>query len=207
MKKIVIVAILSVFMLNLSSCKKEKKETVEKSKKVEKYVIDGTTTVVHWIGYKTTDKIPVKGSFKQVEISNVTPAENPVEVVKNVKFSIPVNSIFSNDSIRDYKLTNFLFGKMKNTSHIKGEVSLGDNGKGEAAITMNGFTKNVPLSYEVHGDDIKINAKIELNNWQAQVAVAALNEVCSEKHKAADGKSVTWSEVDIMVELKTILQK
>jgi len=203
MKKIVIVSILSIFMMNLVSCKKEKEVTSEKKETIEKYVIDSETTVVHWTAYKTSDKVPVKGIFKQVEITNVTPAGNPVEVVKNVKFSIPVSSIFSNDSIRDFKLSTFLFGKMKSTSHIKGEISLSDNGKGEASITMNGFTKDVPLSYEVHGDDIKINAKIDLNNWQAQAALTALNGVCSEKHKGADGKSITWSEVDIMVELKT----
>ena len=203
MKKIVIVSILSIFMINLISCKKEKEVTSKKKETIEKYVIDFKTTVVHWTGYKTSGKVPVKGIFKQVEITNVTPAGNPVEVVKNVKFSIPVSSIFSNDSIRDYKLTTFLFGKMKSTSHINGEISLSDNGKGEASITMNGFTKNVPVRYEVHGDDIKINAKIELDNWQAQAALTALNGVCSEKHKGADGKSVTWSEVDVMVELKT----
>lgn len=206
MKKIVIVAILAMFVLNLTSCKKEKEVTTKKNENAKKYIIDSKTAVVHWTGYKTTDKVPVKGTFKQVDITNVTPADNPVEVINNVKFSIPVNSIFSNDSIRDFKLTNFLFGKMKSTSHINGEVSLKDDGKGEASITMNGFTKNVPVSYEMHGNDIRINAKIDLNNWQAQVAVAALNEVCSEKHKAADGKSVTWSEVDIMVELKTVVK-
>lgn len=206
MKKIVIVAILAMFVLNLTSCKKEKEVTTKKNENAKKYIIDSKTAVVHWTGYKTTVKVPVKGTFKQVDITNVTPADNPVEVINNVKFSIPVNSIFSNDSIRDFKLTNFLFGKMKSTSHINGEVSLKDDGKGEASISMNGFTKNVPVSYEVHGNDIKINAKIDLNNWQAQVAVAALNEVCSEKHKAADGKSVTWSEVDIMVELKTVVK-
>lgn len=206
MKKIVIVAILAMFVLNLTSCKKEKEVTTKKNENAKKYIIDSKTAVVHWTGYKTTDKVPVKGTFKQVDITNVTPADNPVEVINNVKFSIPVNSIFSNDSIRDFKLTNFLFGKMKSTSHINGEVILKDDGKGEASITMNGFTKNVPVSYEMHGNDIRINAKIDLNNWQAQVAVAALNEVCSEKHKAADGKSVTWSEVDIMVELKTVVK-
>ncbi len=206
MKKIFIVAILSMFVLNLISCKKEKEVAIKKNETVKKYIIDSKSAVVHWTGYKTTDKVPVKGTFKQVDITNVTKADNPVEVINKVKFSIPVNSIFSNDSIRDFKLTNFLFGKMTSTSHINGEVSLKENGKGEASITMNGFTKNVQVSYEVHGNDIKINAKIDLNNWQAQVAVAALNEVCSEKHKAADGKSVTWSEVDIMVELKTVVK-
>lgn len=203
MKKVILIVLVSFVIGNLSSCKKEKEVSVKKSETLKNYVIDSKTTVVHWTAYKTTDKVPVKGIFKEVEISNVTPAANPVEVVKNVKFSIPVSSIFSNDSIRDFKLSNFLFGKMNNTSHIRGEVSLADQGKGEASIMMNGFTKNIPLNYEVHGDDIKINAKIDLNNWQAQAAVAALNEVCSEKHKGADGKSITWSEVDVMVEVKT----
>ena len=204
MKKIYFIAIFSILALLMGSCKKEKEVSVKKSEEVNKYVIDSKNTVVHWTGYKTTGKVPVKGTFKQVEITNVAPAENPDEVVKNVKFRIPVSSIFSNDSIRDFKLTNFLFGKMTNTSYIKGEANLSGNGKGEASITMNGFTKNVPLTYEVHGDDIQINAKIELNNWQAQAAVAALNEVCSEKHKGADGESITWSEVDVMVELKIV---
>ena len=204
MKKIITIVLLSVLIGNLSSCKKEKEVSVTKSEVLKNYVIDSKNTVVHWTGYKTSDKIPVKGIFKQIKISNVKSAANPVEVIKNVKFIIPVNSIFSNDSIRDFKLTNFLFGKMINTAHIIGKASLQDNGKGEASITMNGFTKMVPLTYEVHGDDIKINAKIELNNWQAQAAVVALNEVCSEKHKGSDGESVTWSEVDVMVELRTV---
>ena len=204
MKKVIIIALLSVLIGNLSSCKKGKEASVKKSEIVKKYVIDSKNTVVHWTGYKTSGKVPVKGIFKQIEISNVKSAANPVEVVKNVKFIIPVSSIFSNDSIRDFKLTNFLFGKMINTAHIIGKASLQDNGKGEASITMNGFTKMVPLTYEVHGDDIKIKAKIELNNWQAQAAVVALNEVCSEKHKGADGESITWSEVDVMIELRTV---
>jgi len=204
MKKIITIVLLSVLIGNLSSCKKEKEVSVTKSEVLKNYVIDSKNTVVHWTGYKTSGKIPVKGIFKQIKISNVKSAANPVEVIKNVKFIIPVNSIFSNDSIRDFKLTNFLFGKMINTAHIIGKASLQDNGKGEASITMNGFTKMVPLTYEVHGDDIKINAKIELNNWQAQAAVVALNEVCSEKHKGSDGESVTWSEVDVMVELRTV---
>ena len=189
-----------------TSCKKEKEVLSKKTVDTKNYIIDSKNTVINWTAYKTTEKIPVKGIFKQVEISNVTSASNPVEVIKNVKFIIPVNSIFSNDSIRDFKLTTFLFGKMTNTSHIIGKASLQDNGKGEASITMNGLTKKVPLTYEVHGNDIQINTKIELNNWQGQLAIAALNEVCLEKHKAADGISKTWSEVALNIQIKTKIE-
>ncbi|MCK5637572.1 MAG: YceI family protein [Flavobacteriaceae bacterium] len=204
MKKNTFLFITLFIMFSTFSCKKEQKEVVEKEQNVTKYIIDAKNTVINWTAYKTTEKIPVKGVFNKVEILNSSTAANPIEVLKDIEFKIPVNSIFSKDSIRDYKLTTFLFGTMKNTSQIEGTINLDNNGKGNASITMNGLTKNIPVTYEVHGNDIKINTTIELDNWQAQMAITALNEVCLEKHKAADGVSKTWSEVDISVVVKTV---
>lgn len=204
MRKVLVLSLAILFIFNISSCKNDKKESVEKEQVVKKYIIDSKNTVINWTAYKTTEKIPVKGVFSEVEIINSSPAANPVEVLQNIKFKIPVNSIFSNDSIRDYKLTKFLFGSMKNTNYIEGTIDLDNNGSGQASLTMNGLTKKTLVTYEVHGNDISINTKIDLNNWKAQLAIAALNEVCLEKHKAADGVSKTWSEVDLLINVKTI---
>jgi len=203
MKKNTILFFALLIVLSTSSCTNEKKEVVDKKEEAVNYIIDTKNTVINWTAYKTTEKIPVKGVFNKVEISKSSTAANPVELLKNIEFKIPVNSIFSNDSIRDYKLTTFLFGTMKDTDQIKGTINLENNGKGNASVTMNGFTKKVPVMYEVQGNDIKINTTIELDNWQAQLAIAALNEVCLDKHKAADGISKTWSEVDISILVKT----
>ena len=105
-----------------TSCKKEKEVTSEKTTDTKNYIIDTNNSVINWTAYKTTEKIPVKGVFKEVTIINKIQAENPLEAINNLEFEIPVSSIFSNDSIRDYKLTTFFFGVMKNTLHLKGKI-------------------------------------------------------------------------------------
>jgi hypothetical protein len=82
-----------------------------------------------------------------------------------------------------------------------------NDGNGAVDLTMNGLTKSFPYSYEVNGETIDLNATIELDNWQAQAAIAALNEVCFDMHKGADGISKTWTDVAINVQIKTELQK
>ncbi len=191
-----------LFIVIMFSCNKEVKKVDKNS-----YTIENKDINIQWTGYKTNKKIPVKGIFKEVEILEITPALNPSEVIKNLKFRIPVKSIYSKDSIRDFKLTKFLFGTMKNTNTINGDISLNNDGKGYVDLSMNGLTKNIPVSYQVNGESIKIEANIDLNNWQAQSALTALNDVCSEKHKGDDGVSVTWSEVNIQVEVKTTKNK
>ncbi|MEN8186612.1 MAG: YceI family protein [Bacteroidota bacterium] len=194
--------VLISLMILFFSCKKEQKKIDEPT-----FTIENNDINIQWTAYKTNQKIPVKGTFNEVELYDVTPAANPSEVIRNLKFSIPVKSIYSKDSIRDFKLREFLFGAMNNTNNIEGKISLDNEGKGNASLTMNGFTKEIPVSYNVHGENIKIDANIDLNNWQAQAALTALNDVCSEKHKGDDGISKTWSEVDIHIEVITTSKK
>lgn len=189
-----------------TSCKKEKEVTSEKTADTKNYIIDTNNSVINWTAYKTTEKIPVKGIFKEVTIINKTQAENPLEAINNLEFEIPVSSIFSNDSIRDYKLTTFFFGVMKNTLHLKGKISSKADGSGMVNLTMNGLSKDMPFTYEIHGENIEINAVMNLDNWQAQIAIDALNEVCNDKHKAVDGISKTWSEVALNIQIKTKIE-
>jgi hypothetical protein len=121
-----------------------------------------------------------------------------------VEFEIPVSSIFSNDSIRDFKLVNYFFGIMENTLSLKGKFKNMDNGKGIIDLNMNGISNDLPFDYEIKNDNIIINSIMNVDNWKAQLAIETLNKVCNEKHKAADSISKTWSEVVLMVEVKTI---
>ena len=200
MKRQIFMLLLVVFA-GFTACKNEKKEQKETAPK-SSYTLNAGQVKIGWTGYKTTEKIPVKGTFKKVELLNQVAAETPVKTINQLKFRIPVNSIFSNDSIRDFKLRNSLFGTMKNTANIEGEISLTENGKGTAQISLNGLSKDIPVTYTEKDGEINIHAVIDLNNWQAQAAVAALNAVCEDKHKAADGISKTWSEVAIDVTAK-----
>lgn len=195
---------LLILALSIVSCKKEVKEK-EVEKAISQYSLNAESINLEWTAFKTSDKVPVKGTFTKIDLKNSPIGGNPVEVIENLKFSIPVNTIFTKDTIRDGKLKKFLFGNMMNTSTIDGEVSLNEDGTGEALISMNGMDKAVPVNYEVNGEDIKITAAFDLNNWQAQAALEALNEACFELHKGPDGVSKTWSNVEILVNVKTQL--
>ncbi len=206
MKKILFYIIFLSFIVSMNSCKKEKEKTSDEKIEIKNYIVDSKNSVINWTAYKTTEKIAVKGIFKDVTVIKSEPATNREDVLKGLEFEIPVSSIFSNDSIRDFKLVNFFFGVMENTLSLKGKFANVENGKGIIKLNMNGISNDLPFNYEIIDDNITINSTMNLDNWKAQLAIESLNNVCNEKHTAADGISKTWSEVAINVQVKTVLE-
>ncbi len=66
-------------------------------------------------------------------------------------------------------------------------------------LTMNGITRELPIAYIVTNNKVTIVGNMELDNWQAKVALEALNVVCKDLHTGDDGISKTWSDVKIEV--------
>ena len=69
-------------------------------------------------------------------------------------------------------------------------------------ITMNGVSKDLPITFKISDDLIIIDAEMDINNWNAQVALEALNDACEDLHTGSDGESITWSMVKINVSSK-----
>lgn len=197
MKNIIILSLLLLTIFSFTSCKKNKKK---EAKPIEKlFSIDSKTTVINWIAYKTTSKVPVKGQFSKLTIENPKKAPTIMEALNGLKFSIPVSSLFTNDTIRDGKLKNFFFGTLKNTQLISGTIKMNNETSGLADITMNGISHALPVTYIISDKKVSIFAIMDLDNWQAQAAIAALNAVCKDLHSGIDGVSKTWSDVNIVV--------
>ena len=167
-------------------------------------MVDSKNSTVQWTAFKTTDKVPVKGIFKEIKINKSNEASSPSAALEGLQFEIPVSSIFSKDSIRDAKLNKFFFAVLENSLHLKGSFKIEDNKNGKLSLTMNGLTKDLPFDYEMSQDTIILNATMDLNNWQAQAALESLNEACFELHKGADGISKTWDEVLINAKIITV---
>ena len=195
MKKLIysITILLSVVILSASGIQK---------KMGEGYKIIPEATTVTWTAYKTTDKIPVSGIFKEVIIENEQAGSSIYEALDGLKFSLPINSIFSQSNLRDGKIKKYFFGKMINTSTISGVIKLVDNTNGLVTITMNGISEELPINFKISDNLIAIDAIMDLNNWKAQLALSALNDACEDLHSGPDGESITWSEVKINVTSK-----
>lgn len=213
MKKNLILAAFASSLLLVScgegnqAAKEEKKVSQpEKTSVTCNYSYNHETSKLKWTAYKTTDKIGVSGTFNNIEVSGTTTSETPVDVLKNLTFNIPIASVNTSNEDRDGKIAKHFFGTMTGTENISGMVtSMEADGKCTIGIKMNDTEKEVAATYTIEGQAVTVNAVIDLNDWNGADAVKALNEVCNDLHKGADGVSKLWPEVKL--EITTTLNK
>ena len=127
------------------------------------------STKVSFIAYKTTEKLPVGGIFKTINITKSNTAATALEAMNGTEFSIPVSSLFTNDvtKTRDPKLLEFFFAALKNTELIFGTFNV-DGKKCSLDITLNGETANIPLETEMLTENKYIfTGVMNLKNWNA----------------------------------------
>lgn len=184
-----------------SDAKKEKqKETTPTTvKKTAAFSLQNAQNSIVWFAYKTTDKIAVKGEFKKVNITSGGEGNTAKEAINNAHFSIPVSSIFTKDTSRDFKIRKFFFGVMDKTELLSGKLVLESDTNGYATITMNNTSKNLPFTYTLEGKVFKLKATMKISDWKAEKALEALNLACKDLHTGDDGVSKTWDEVALEI--------
>jgi len=198
MKNIYLLSSLLLIFFATISCKNSEKKEAKSEAKM--YSVEAASTAINWIAYKTTNKVPVKGQFNEVIIEESIKSSTPIESLNGLKFKIPVSSLFTNDTIRDGKLKNFFFGTLKNTTLISGIITVINETSGSVEITMNGISKTLPVVYIIKDKMVNIEAVMNLDDWETQMALETLNAVCKDLHTGDDGISKTWNEVKIEVQ-------
>ncbi|MEN8964422.1 MAG: YceI family protein [Polaribacter sp.] len=202
MKKIILLVV--AISLSFTACKSEKKTDSDNNKTENNalYSIEKAENDIVFTAYKFTEKTPVKGQFRQVNITSGGKGNTIKEAINNTEFSIPVSSIFTKDSSRDYKIQKFFFGVMKNTKLLSGKLTIENDSIGAALINMNGISEKVPFSYTIANNTFVMSAKMDVTNWNALNALASLNKVCEALHTGSDGISKTWSDVALNITTK-----
>ncbi len=169
------------------------------------YQVHPSATRITWTAYKTSAKVPVKGTFKADTSScsayaTKTPGSKTLlGAVNGLEFRIPVTDIFSGNEERDGILKQFFFGLMAKTMDLSGTIHLDDENKkaGHVSLTMNSETHDFPVTFTVSGDTVSMNGTLNMEQWNIVEAMNSLNEHCKLKHTGEDGVSKTWSVVDI----------
>ena len=157
------------------------------------------STVVAWTAYKTTDKVGVGGTFTEFELSGLEEASTIEEAIANASISIPIASIFTKNPERDERIKTYFFGVMDETTELVGTVKEVANGEGTFTLTMNSIEANLPFTYTVEDDMLTLKATMDVEGWNAQAAIDALNEECKDLHAGADGVTKLWSEVALVI--------
>ena len=198
MKNTLKITSLLIFCLALTSCKKNTKKAIEQSDIATSiYVLDQSSAKIGWTAYKTSEKVPVKGEFKQITIKNEAITINPIDAINGAEFSILVSSLFSNNAERDPKLLKFFFGVMKNTELLSGTISITNENTGNLALSMNTIIQSLPFTYTLVDNVFTLSGVMNLDQWNGQAAIESINKACFDLHKGTDGISKTWNDVQI----------
>lgn len=190
-----IITLLSTSCSNSTEAKQESKKQETKEQKIS---YSKSNTKLTWSAYKTTDKLAVNGTFKNIIVS--TKETKDIEhFINSTSFKIVTASVFTKNIPRDILIKDFFFGAMMNTDTISGSFSEAKNGEGFVTLKMNNTSYKNKFTYKSVNDTIKINTSILLDNFNGDKALKSLNEQCFDKHKGADGISKTWKDVDVEI--------
>ena len=213
--QILVVALAGLF---LTSCAGETK-TDDKSAANEKdmemeevcmYSFDSDASTLAFTAYKFTEKAGVGGEFTDLQVEGNDQAESAKDLLESLSFQIPISGLSTKNKPRDKKIDSLFFGAI-NTEAITGEVISVDADAGMAiiAIMMNGVSNEVEGKCTMSGDKFTFDAEINVNNWNAQEGIKALNEGCKELHtkEDADGNMESKLWPDVSISFETTLKK
>lgn len=189
----------------LAACGGKGKETTDDKENVTYSYADENSSM-EWTAFKFVSKQPVKGTFNKIVVSSVSEAKDIKTLASSFGFTIPVNSIETQDESRDAKIIKFFFEVIA-TEELSGHiVKLGDDGTAELEVTMNGITDIVSGKYEITENYFSFNATMDIAKWNTDKAIEVLNENCKENH-TENGVTKVWSEVDLSFTTKVVENK
>lgn len=187
----------------LAACSGNNEQTKENE---TSYSYDHNSSTMEWTAFKYESKAPVKGTFGSIFVTSITEANDIKTLVESFGFTIPVNSIETQDESRNAKIIQFFFGTMT-TEELKGRmIELNDDGVAQLEVTMNGITEIVTGSYQITDDYFSFKATMDIAKWNTAKAIEVLNENCKENH-TENGVTKVWSEVDLSFTTKLVKKK
>lgn len=165
------------------------------------YDFNPAKTTLDWTAYKFIRKAGVSGTFTTFQVEGKKKGAVPKAIIESLSFTIPTSTVETNDLSRNKKIDSLFFDGLKNTALITGNVvSLNDNGKAVIMIKMNDIEKEVEGDYTLDDNKFSLNTEIDLNDWNAQEQLNALNIACKDLHtdvENGDTESKLWPDVTI----------
>lgn len=187
-------------LLIASSCK-ESDDTQEKDLSTSEtvgcfYSYNKGTSNFEWTAFKTSDKVPVKGSFNEITVESES-GDDAKAVIESIRFSMKTSSVETNDESRNGKIAKHFF-EVINTPTIDGKVkSLGANNEAVITVSMNGVDVDIKGDYTLEERVFTFKSSIDVSAWNALNGIKALNKECNDLHTGPDGVSKLWSDIEL----------
>ena len=199
-KNIIVLGLLSIVALSCGETAAENVEEVVVQEQVCTYAYNAESTIVGWTAFKFTEKKGVNGVFEKVDVLIAQNSEDMLQTLSGASFTIPIESVNTENPDRDYKIKNSFFGTMESSEVISGIIKSIDSEKALVEISMNGMSVEYEGVVLVEGEKVSFSTSIDMVDFESQKSIDSLNSVCIAVHTGSDGISKLWSEVDINVE-------
>lgn len=190
--------------LIFSSCAGETDTAIADVEKTETclYSYSADNSELKFTAFKFLGKTGVGGSFTEINVKGGEENENPIKVIENLSFDIPISSLSTKDEGRDAKIAEFFFGEINTTSLTGKVVRLEEDRKvAMILITMNGISNEVRGDYTLSEEGVfTYAAEINVFDWQAEGGITRLNKECKDLHtdfEKGDTESKLWPDVEI----------
>jgi polyisoprenoid-binding protein YceI len=156
------------------------------------YSVKNKDITVGWTAYKTPAKAGVKGRLPKLKYTGKNKVTSIESLIKSASLTIDTNSVATKNPARDKKISSFFFGNMKKGMIMTAKVKSFSKKSLNIAITANGKTKVVPMSYDLNDTQLTAKGYIDVLDFSMGKSLAAINKACFALHQ---GK--TWSDVEI----------
>ena len=158
---------------------------------------------IEWTAYKFTEKKGVLASFPVFTLDAPASANSAQELFEKTSIEIDPQGLESGDPGRNENLKKYFFKKMIGPK-IKGQIVSFSPAISKVKIDMNGVSKVVPFRMKIEGTKYVAETDIDIMDFKMKKSLEAINKVCYELHKGADGKSKTWSAVSLALSTEVI---
>lgn len=157
--------------------------------------LDTTQAKVKWTAYKTVQKVPVSGSFTDIQYK-FKKGENISMILEGASASINPLSVDLGDSVKNDNVKNHFFAKFNKQEAIKvtfKNVIEGENqGSILANVKMNGKNVKVPMQYTIKDGVLEAKGILDIMEFGASEAFKSLATLCHDLHNG-----LTWTQVEI----------
>ena len=155
-------------------------------------------TVVEWTGYKYSEKAPVKGQLKILQIKVDGQPQTLEQLLPLTRFEVDSLSVDSGNVARDQNLREYFFKLMK-TPKILGKILSYSKGEAQVELVLNGVVQKVPFKITQNKQSLSASAEIDVLDFAMGPSLKKINEICFDLHKGKDGVSKTWSHVSLLI--------
>ena len=165
------------------------------------YSVAEDAVKVEWTAYKTTKKVPVKGTFNTMSLKGKKTAGSLKALATGLSMEIDGTSIESGNPGRNVTVSQVFFQKFAPSAGIKASVAnwSGDEKKGTVgvSIALNGTSQTIPLSYTITDGNFVATGTLNMMDFALKAAFDSLHQACGSLHTGEDGVSKTWKDVGI----------